>query len=228
MSMYEVEDLIENTIHLIDKTDFSPDKKRNFIWNLYELQGEFDCSFTHFRVMNILKKYNYVQDFKLTEFPIYSEYPEFFDKLKEKSFEWINQNPNESLSGKNPSVAYWDKKSLKIYVDFGSNFYSLLPNESNEKIEFLDLGLKIIQEADKLNALDIIYDWTAFMINYLLSMFPTESTLENLNSKYFSQIKEIFRHYDFSNHEPLHRNLVLENMSWHSEIQKELTKFILD
>ena len=65
------------------------------------------------------------------------------------------------------------------------------------------------------------------MINDLLSMFPSKKSLESLNSKYFSQIKDIFQKYDFSNHEPLHRGLVLENMNWHNKTQESLTEFIL-
>lgn len=77
MSMYEVEDIIESTIHLIDTTDLPNNKKRNLIWNAYRIQEAFDCSYTHLRVINILKKYDYLQFYPTQLFPLYHQYPEF-------------------------------------------------------------------------------------------------------------------------------------------------------
>lgn len=134
MSMYEVEALIEHTIRVIDKTDLSDQQKRNLIWNAFKIQNNFDCSFTHFRTMDILKKVKFVQSFERTSFPLYNTYPEFFNNLSEEDFVWIKKQPTEKWSADNSSIAYWDGESNCIFVDYGTAYYTRFPAEKIKEI----------------------------------------------------------------------------------------------
>jgi len=229
MSMYEVEALIENTVRVIDQSDEPSNQKRNLIWNAYHIQSYFDCSFTHFRLMDILLKNEYVQTFKLKDYPLYSQYPDFFEGLLIKKFGWIQENPVEKWSRSNQAVAYWDKKTSKIYVDYGSRFYTLFPGESHEKIEPLDFGLQMVERAHQQKNKGHIYDWTVFMVSYLLTMMPTGDSLESLKQRYFSAIKHMLGQYNYDNYLPLRPQMDLRNTEgdeWLSDTQKALLSFL--
>lgn len=72
MSMWEVESLMEDTIRLLDRSECSAAEKRNLIWHTFQLQNQFDCGFTHFRLMDILLKNGYVQQYDIEHFPLFS------------------------------------------------------------------------------------------------------------------------------------------------------------
>jgi len=229
MSMWEIESLMENTVKLIDKSDSTSNKKRNLIWNTYYLQNQFDCSFTHFRLMDILVENQYVQQYEIDEFPMNTKYPDFFNELPNKNFEWIRKNPIEKWSDENQEIAYWDKKSKKIYVDFGSLYYTNNPKESVKKYDPLDFGFQIIEESNIQKDKSNVYDWTAFIIIYLLEWFPSDGTIEKLKESYFQRIKTIFQKFDFTDYKVLHRGLDLSNNNereYLSDTQRELIKFL--
>ena len=230
MSMYEIEGLVEETILTIDKMDLSLKQKRNFIYNAYELQNQFDCSFTHFRVIEVLKKNEYVQSYKIKEFPIYKKAIDFFNNLPTKEFEFIRKRPNEPFSTENHSIAYWRKKENLIYADFGTPYYSLHPTDRPEKMDPLAFGLKSIQFGHSIRNADFIYNWAGFMINYLLVFFPLPHTIEELKMNYFNNVKQILKQYNLSEVEPWHFGFSLEidkKDNWQSDIQKELINFLV-
>lgn len=229
MSMWEIEALMENTVRLFDKSESTSSEKRNLIWNTYNLQNQFDCSFTQFRLIEILIKNQYVQQYGIDEFPITKEYPLFFNELLNKEFEWILKNPTEKWSDENLEIAYWEKKSNRIYVDFGSKYYSINPTEVAVEIEPLDFGMMVIEESYKQNDKSNIYDWTAFFIVYILEWFPPVQTIEKLKEMYFQRIKTIFKKFDFSDYKVLHEGLNLNNLEgseYLSDTQRGLIKFI--
>lgn len=80
MSMHEVEDIIEETVHLIDAAELSNEQKRNYLYNLYQLEYYFDTSYTQFRVMEILLKYQYVYKLPLNTHPDFKKKGFEFDK----------------------------------------------------------------------------------------------------------------------------------------------------
>ena len=228
--MWEIEALMENSIRLIDQSNVTLSEKRNLIWNVYNLQGQFDCSFTHFRLMDMLLKNEYVQPYEIAHFPISSKYPNYFNELSNKDFEWIRKNPVQKWSQENSSIAYWDKKSEKIYVDFGTEYYTKHLNEKSIEFQPLELGLKIIEASNIQNIKSNIYDWTAFMIIYLLEEFSSEKKIETLKENYFSRIKVIFQRFNFKDYEPINDGLDLNNsieQDWLSDTQKKLIEFII-
>lgn len=207
MSMWEIEALIEGAVQIVCKSEKDNLYKRAIIWNLYETQGQFDCSFTNFRVINLLLEAGYTKTISIKEHPDFSENTTYFEALKTKDFEFINKKVGQKWSADNPVAAYWDKKTGLIYYDLGSPLWEKLEKETPKEFALYDLGLEIIKEADEQNYKNGVYDWTAFLINYGLNYFEQNETIEVLKETYFKTIKRIFKKYDFSDHEVMHRSL---------------------
>ncbi|WP_209402919.1 hypothetical protein [Pseudozobellia sp. WGM2] len=231
MSMWEIEALMEKTVRLIDKSEFKSNEKRNLIWNTYNLQNQFDCSFTHFRLIEILKNNEYVQQYDISDFPLTNGYKDFFFDLVNKDFEWIRQIPTEDWSENNEEIAYWDKASNKIFVDFASDFYTLNKGEFSKEYDPLHFGLIIIKEGGRQNDKSIVYEWASFLVNYLLAWFPSNKSTTELKNEYFSEIKDCILQFDYSDYKASHQGLDIINMdvNWldeMSENQKELIKYL--
>ncbi|MGW4532181.1 hypothetical protein ACWEOI_14645 [Nocardia sp. NPDC004340] len=84
MSMHEIEDLVERSVRVLDARHPGADRRvRDWIGELYSFQGGYDCSFTQFRVMEILLGRGYCFRFGIEEHPDYRGRREFFDGLQE-------------------------------------------------------------------------------------------------------------------------------------------------
>lgn len=211
MSMWEVEALIENAVNVINKSNIEPSEKRNLIWNGYQLQNEFDCGDTQFRVKDILLECEYLQPYTIDDFPMRAEYPEIFDTLKDEESGSILENPVAQWDEDNPSVAYWDQDSQFIYVTFASKFYTLYPKEKPIPIAPLDFALQIIEMANKQQDKSSVYAWVSFMLTYLLMWLPPQKPLEALKTDYFMRVKDIYQQFDFSDVEPLNEMMDLSS-----------------
>ena len=93
MSMHEIEDLIESTIRTIDTLDIPSSEKRQLFANCYRAQAYFDTSYTHFRLMEVLLRNDYMQTFRLHNFPPARKYPEYYQLLQDQDFEYIYEHP---------------------------------------------------------------------------------------------------------------------------------------
>ncbi|MEU8139892.1 hypothetical protein [Streptodolium elevatio] len=84
MSEHEIEDLVAESIRVLDR-DSAPDDPRVRDWfaALYRFQAEYDCSFTHFRVMDSLLRRGYTYRFPLDRHPDYAARRAYFDALAE-------------------------------------------------------------------------------------------------------------------------------------------------
>lgn len=158
MSMWEIEYVVEQTIKMINTSQATPYEKRNWIGNAYRIQDQFDCSFTHLRVKDILLKNEYIQPYSVKSFPLYNDNVEWFDKLVDQDFVWIRQNPQQKWAKDNLEVGYWDEQSQKIYVDFGTPYYFLHPTESLVICEPLAFSLSIIREVHKQENKSLLYN----------------------------------------------------------------------
>ncbi|MBL4648366.1 MAG: hypothetical protein JKY03_01450 [Aureispira sp.] len=207
MSMWEIEALIENAIQLISKSEKDNLHKRSIIWNLYEIQGQFDCSFTNFRVIKLLLETGYTKRILIEEHPEFSKNTTYFKQLKTKDFEFIHTRPNEKWSADNAVAAYWDKKTGFIYYDLGAPLWESLEAEIPQEFALYDLGLEIIKEAHEQKHKKGVYDWTAFLINYGLNYFEQTESIAVLEEQYFETIKSIFKAYDFSDYATIHLSL---------------------
>lgn len=231
MSMWEVEYLVEAAVKLIGSSNATATDKRNLIGNAYHIQDYFDCSFTHLRVKALLLKNEYIQPYTIKEFPLYNDHPKWFSELTNHDFVWIRQYPEQSRSEDNLEIGYWDKKSQQIYVNFATPYYTLHPKEAFVEYEPLDFSLKIIKEAGKQKNKDMVYDWTAFIIFYLLAVLPVDKTLAELKDAYFSEVKAVLAQFDFIDYEPVDDRLDLYNESneeWLSELPLKLLKFVIN
>lgn len=226
MSMWEIEALIENAVQLISKSKKEDLHKRSFIWNLYEIQGQFDCSFTNFRVMDVLLETGYTKTISIEAHPDFSKNNAYFEELKSKDFEFINVKIGKKWDADNPVAAYWDKKTGLIYYDLGAPLWEQLEKEIPQELALYDLGLEIINEAHEQKDKSGVYDWTAFLINYGLNYFEQTSSIEVLKEQYFKTIKTIFTSYDFSDYEVMHQSLEVMTapQDWQEE---EESKFIV-
>lgn len=61
MSQHAIEFLVEETVDVIDAADLAVETKRNLLAGIYKIQAFYDTGYTHFRVMDILLKYGFVQ-----------------------------------------------------------------------------------------------------------------------------------------------------------------------
>ena len=229
MSMWEVEYIIEQTIKLIDTAQITNSEKRNLIYNAYHLQAAFDTSHTHFRVKDILLSTQYMQAYALEDFPTYNRYPKYFNSLIEAGDSWVYDNPEGTRSADNSEVALWDSESQRLYVDFGSPYYSLNTDETVALYEPLDFALLIIREASKQNNKGMVYDWTGFVLFYLLTMLPSNKTVSELKQAYFTEIRSIFASFDFTDYEPIDDRLDLYSdfhKEWLSEQQLKCLLYV--
>jgi hypothetical protein len=231
MSMWEIESLIENSINLVGETEETNEAKIKLIGNLYALQQQFDCSFTNFRVMDVLLKTGYTKTIPYTEYPDYPGNEAFFEALIQKDhIEYIYRDIKEEWSEENEMVAYWEKESRLIYIDYGS---PLRKDEGTVEImNVFDLGLYLVREAHKRNDKGLVYDLTAFILKtgqYL----DNKSTADEIISKYFEEIRSIWSSYDYSDYEPLHDSLSLaepttEDLEWYGGEKLKLMRWFFN
>ncbi|GII60639.1 hypothetical protein Skr01_07240 [Sphaerisporangium krabiense] len=82
MSMHLIEDLVADSIRVLDAHYPDPDPRvRDWVAALYRFQDQYDCSFTHFRVMDALLRRGYAYRFPLERHPDYAARREYFDGL---------------------------------------------------------------------------------------------------------------------------------------------------
>ncbi|HEY1200466.1 MAG TPA: hypothetical protein VGE79_05775 [Niastella sp.] len=230
MSMWEIEALIENSINLVGKTEETNEKKIKLIGNLYALQKRFDCSFTNFRVMDVLLKTGYTKTIPYTAYPDYPGNEAFFEELIQKDhIEYIYRDIKEDWSEENEMVAYWEKESRLIYIDYGS---PLRKDEGTVEImNVFELGLCLVREAHKLNNKELIYDLTAFLL--MTGPYFIKSSAEEIISKYFEEIRAIWSSYDHSDYEPLSESLTIQeptpdDMQWRGGVCADLIRWFLN
>ncbi len=196
MSMYEIEGLVESSIITLDKSKNKSLDRKTIIWNLYHnIQNNFDCSFTNFRVMDILLKTSFTNTIEIKEHPDYDHYKAYFKELTNKNFEFICKNPLEKWDGRtNPSTSYYSNRENKIFFDYGSLLWKRIVQEDEpdpKNIDVFEIGLIIMREAQVLGYTDLIYEWYGFTINFF-DWFSKGRDFEELKSKYFIEMKEIF------------------------------------
>lgn len=211
MSMWEIEALIEDSIRIVAQTDKNPTEKRTLYHSLYTIQGQFDCSFTHFRVMPLLLEAGYARTMELTEYPSYQAHKAFFEHLKTQRFSFIYKNVEEEWSRDNPVCAYWDKNSEKIYYDPDSALWEpLTGTPPPEMVPTIEVAQTLVSLAQAANDKATVYHWMAFALIGQI-MTPTQASLEVLKQQ-FQPLKTSFSTYDFEGFKPMHRSFDLKEL----------------
>ncbi|MGW1280970.1 hypothetical protein ACWD4V_28980 [Streptomyces tsukubensis] len=84
MSLHEIEDLVADSVRVLDGHTAPDDPGvRDWFTALYGFQVGYDCSFTHFRVLDILLRRRYTYRFPVDRHPDYAERQAYFDALAE-------------------------------------------------------------------------------------------------------------------------------------------------
>ncbi|MEV0247214.1 hypothetical protein AB0H76_11545 [Nocardia sp. NPDC050712] len=98
MSVHMIEDLVEESIRVLHDSAPAGDRRvRESIAALFGFQAGYDCSFTHFRIMDILLERGYTARFAVAEHPEYRSRRAFFDNvteftaLAESEHAWLDQ-----------------------------------------------------------------------------------------------------------------------------------------
>lgn len=200
--MWEIEGLIEYSIRLIDKSPAPNKEKMQIIGNLYAVQEIYDCSFTNFRVMPILLNTGYTKTVDYKEHPDYNENVDFFETLLQKDdIEYVYKNIKKPWSEKNKMVAYLERDTKKLYIDYGSPLRKGEPRL--KKMYIYDLGMYLIREAHKLQDKEMVYEWTAYLLKFGgMDIDDEKTTEEEMITKYYKEMKDIWYSYDYTDYEP--------------------------
>ncbi|SNT53283.1 hypothetical protein [Actinacidiphila glaucinigra] len=84
MSEHMIEDLVADSVRVLDAHTEAGDRRvRDWFAALYGFESGFDCSFTRFRVMDILLRRGYAYRFPVDRHPDYGERSAYFDALTE-------------------------------------------------------------------------------------------------------------------------------------------------
>ncbi|MCO1336941.1 hypothetical protein MO867_21675 [Microbulbifer sp. OS29] len=74
---------------------------------------------------------------------------------------------------------------------------------------------------------DLIYVWSAFLLNFGNEYFSEVDTIEGLKSNHLKKMKSLFSQHDFGGYAPLHRTLTIykDGGEWFAEEQNDLIKW---
>lgn len=190
--MYEIEDVVELSIRALAKSSLSDRKIRSLIYNLYEFQKEWDCSFTNFRIPQILIRYQYMFPFKLEEHPLYNSNKDKMEEIRKKDFAFIGDSDD----------GYWCKRYRnakgeyvefgKLCCDAGSDLWNTMISMGKitglgalppEILGYPDMILEVVTEAKKQRNDKLLALW--YMVCFLTADEPMEADT-------ISQLKDIF------------------------------------
>lgn len=127
MSYHQIEELVEDSICLVDKASLSKGEKRKLIYNLYRFHDKFDTDYNRFRILPALQKNGFIYTFPIKKHPDYSEHKEYFNQFDENSQEWIPVNINEAEQGS----VYLKEKQL--WFEVNDEFWHRMQSQLSEK-----------------------------------------------------------------------------------------------
>lgn len=176
MSMHEIEDIIEETVHLIDNADLPATNKRDHLYNLYKLEYYFDTSYTHFRVIDILLKYKYVYRLPLETHPEYKKATPVLDIAEIDEYGGWVKSPTEEFN------VYGKKEEGKIFLygDAGSAIWEAWVNAgvltgdnaiAPARSTVPATVLAILQLAEAKKNKTLLNEWYAFFANGVSGIF---------------------------------------------------------
>lgn len=101
------------------------------------------------------------------------------------------------------------------------------PDFPYRRMSVYAVGLHAFQLAETAQKFTLLYDWSAFLLNFWAEYFRHIDSLENLMTDFLNEMKIRFNQHDFSGYKPIHPTLTLyENGSnWFSDEQNELIRW---
>ncbi|MET9083040.1 hypothetical protein ABZX77_14280 [Streptomyces sp. NPDC004237] len=163
MSDHWVEDLVEQSIRFLDSRHPADDRRvRDWIGVLYRVQDQYDCSFTHFRAMDILLRRDFTFRFPTVEHPDYGERGEAFAALTEFTA------PREVDDSGWLEDGYFDPDPPFVYCDAGSALWHRMVRLGRlagpaaaplREVPLIDVLQAIAAAGEELGDRGLIADW---------------------------------------------------------------------
>ncbi len=186
MSMHEIEGLIEDSVHLIDKAVMQDSVKRDFLFNLYRFQARYDTGYTHFRCMEVLLRWKFTYRIPISLHPDFEKEKPYFEEFDVSNSCWIPSRIGE----KNEQVyVQLEAGAPMLYPDAGSYFWQRLCEENsipatqqktpNTFKESYLIG-QLLRQAQRQENKLLLRDWYALVTNMLgLDLGEEEGFLPN-------------------------------------------------
>jgi hypothetical protein len=155
MSQHEIDDFVEEAVGLLATSHIPAARLRSYYASLYEWQGRFDASFTHFRNMEQLLAARFVYRIEPSEHPDFAQARGYFDQ--------IQRFAHVRLPGTEPDGSY--VKPPYLYFDAGSNLWRRLVDsgkltgadaEPPEQVPIQLVGLDVARIAECKNNAELI------------------------------------------------------------------------
>ncbi len=148
------------------------------------------------------------------------------DTILKKS---INLVRDSNLNTDEKRNIIWSLENIPQNYAFDAGSFELTEDDDNYNYKVINpfqLGLIIMQITSQQDDKSLIYDWSAFLLNYF-SYFSGIDNLEHLKSNYLVEMKTIFHSFDFTNYEPIHNSLTIykNGNQWFEEQQNQLIKW---
>ena len=169
MSYHQIEDIVEDSIRLVNKTTLSKPQKRDLIYNLYQFHDRFDTGYTRFRVLDILQENNYLYAWPIHKHPDYQTHQEYFKQFDEHSTDWIPAYLNNEEKGS----IYLEKQ--KIWFEANDEFWARVKSQLPEgtqtppgKTPIINLVLELLHIAINQENQLLAKRWYATLVNSIL------------------------------------------------------------
>ncbi|MCP3097846.1 hypothetical protein LZ198_03040 [Myxococcus sp. K15C18031901] len=169
MSMHEIEDMVEGAVRVLDRrAPAGDDAPRSQFARLLAFQGECDCSFTHFRMMDILLARRFTYRFDVADHPDHATRREFFQGITEFTYlhEDLTDDPDASEGESRPLAGYIEPPDL--YCDAGSPLWRRMVEagkltgpdaEPPAKLLLIDVVLEVLRGAEAAGDAELIAMW---------------------------------------------------------------------
>ncbi|MFE5288410.1 hypothetical protein ACFRAQ_25885 [Nocardia sp. NPDC056611] len=189
VSMHEIEDLVEWSVRVLDARHPGADRRvRDWFGELYSFQGGYDCSFTQFRVMEILLARDYCFRFGIDAHPDYPGRREFFDGLEEfTALADIAVDDDEDGSRLDAWLEEGYVDPPHLYCDAGTALWrravevGLIAGTGAEplrRVALADVVREVVLAAEAEGEIGVIATWHALGPTTLLPDFHTEEPWE--------------------------------------------------
>lgn len=168
MSYHEIENLVEDSVHLLEGTELSAAEQRKIIFNLYNFQNRFDTSYTVLRCFPFLEKIGFIKKLPIDQHPDYRQNPDYLKNLEDS--DWILSDINDEES----DVLF--QEDGYIFPQYGSQTWERLLatgiwKEAPEKpaeIPVIELVAQIIQLAKEYENIPLMHNFYLAFLNAFL------------------------------------------------------------
>jgi len=198
MSYHQIEDLVEDSIIIINNTDLSKLDKRDLIYNLYQFQYKFDTNNTLIRVRDILLKNHFLYSLPIKEHIDYSANKAYFIELDKDAQVWIPAYVDEPEKG---SVYLSENK---IWFEVNDEYWKRIRLNLPTKEQRIPKELSIINLLYRMLTLSMQQDnklvakrWYAAFVNSFLDfdLDENDGIPQNfnpwLNNKELKQLRKL-------------------------------------